>query len=136
MFRPILVATEAGTVNAYNPTVNSSTAIIVIDQSGVSANYKGLAKSRHNLYVADFFNNRIDVFNTSFVLQTGFSFIDPQLPAGYAPFNIIRKKKQLYVLYAKQNSTKSDAFTGPGNGYISVFNLNGGFYTYLLVKVI
>ncbi|HKC36179.1 MAG TPA: TIGR03118 family protein [Chitinophagaceae bacterium] len=52
-------------------------------------------------------------------------FVDPDLPAGYSPFNIqILSGGKLYVMYAKKDATgKKDI--GPGNGYINIFNPNG-----------
>ncbi len=52
--------------------------------------YKGLAIAANNgasfLYASDFHNNKIDVFNTSFVMQatssTGFTFVDPAVSGG------------------------------------------------------
>ncbi len=52
-------------------------------------------------------------------------FVDPDLPAGYSPFNIqILSGGKLYVMYAKKDATgKKDI--GPGNGCINIFNPNG-----------
>ena len=122
-----LVATEDGTVAAYNANVNLTNAITAVNRSGVDANYKGLAITETNLYVADFHNNRIDTFDTSFNLLAGFPFVDPALPVGYAPFNIVYLHKKLYVLYAKQDAAAEDDVAGPGNGYVSIFTTSGLF---------
>ena len=58
--------------------------------------YKGLAIAHNGagafLYATDFHNNKVDVFNTAFAKQatsaTAFTFTDPRIPAGYAPFGI------------------------------------------------
>jgi uncharacterized protein (TIGR03118 family) len=51
------------------------------------------------------------------------------LPAGYAPFNVQTLNGKLYVSYALQDAAKHDDVPGPGNGFVSVFDLNGNFLT-------
>jgi uncharacterized protein (TIGR03118 family) len=62
-------------------------------------------------------------------IQTTLSgnFTDPNLPAGFAPFNIEELDGELYVSYAEQDAAKHDDVAGPGNGFIDVYNLNGVF---------
>ena len=55
------------------------------------------------------------------------SFTDPTLPPGFAPHNIRNINGQMYVAYAKQNATKTDAVLGPGLGLVDIFDLNGNF---------
>lgn len=55
------------------------------------------------------------------------NFTDPNLPAGYAPFDIRLLNGKLYVTYALQDATKHDDVAGPGNGYVNVFDTNGNF---------
>ena len=52
-------------------------------------------------------------------------FVDPTLPAGFAPFNIENIGGQLFVTYAKQDADKHDDVAGPGNGFVDVFNTDG-----------
>ncbi len=40
-------------------------------------------------------------------------FIDPNLPAGYAPFDIRLLNGKLYVTYALQDANKHDDVAGP-----------------------
>jgi uncharacterized protein (TIGR03118 family) len=123
-----LVATEAGTINAYNSSVSTTNAVVVIDRSSVGAVYKGLTIIGDRLYAADFHNNRIDVFDSNFNLLGGFAFSDPTLPAGYAPFNVYNIDGLLYVTYALQlPPANKDDQSGPGNGYINIFNPDGTF---------
>jgi len=133
-----LFATEDGTILGWNPNVDPDHAIIAVDNSTIptaanGAVYKGLAigtdgNGRTLLYAANFRSGNIDVFNTSFqpvtTLPAG-AFTDPNLPKGYAPFDIHELGGKLYVTYAKQNAAKHDDVAGAGHGYVDVFNLDG-----------
>ncbi len=74
---------------------------------------------------ADFFNGRIDVFDESFHLVTSPMFQNADLPAGYAPFNVMAFKDVVYVTYAKQSDDKTDEVVGAGLGYVSAFDVMG-----------
>jgi uncharacterized protein (TIGR03118 family) len=69
---------------------------------------------------------RVDVFDASFnpVTLAG-SFSDPNLPAGFAPFNIRNVEGRLYVTYALQDAATHEDVPGPGNGYVNVFDTGG-----------
>jgi uncharacterized protein (TIGR03118 family) len=121
-----IFATEDGTVSAWNGT----TAQMMIDLSGAGTVYKGMAIATNNgapmLYLANFSYGKIDVLDTNFKLTTvpgGFG--DPNLPAGFAPFNIWNVNGSLYVMYAKQDPTKKNDQAGKGNGVVDIFDLNG-----------
>jgi hypothetical protein len=94
--------------------------------------YKGLtiatdAHGRTLLYAANFRAGKIDVFDTSFkpaTLAKG-AFTDPNLPRGYAPFNVQVLNGKVYVTYALQNAAKHDDVAGAGHGFVDVFNLDG-----------
>jgi Ca2+-binding RTX toxin-like protein len=60
------------------------------------------------------------------------NFVDPTLPAGFAPFNVAVFNNQLYVTYARQDAAREDDVAGAGNGFISVFDLNGNFQNRLV----
>jgi len=124
-----LVATENGTINAYNPLVSITTSSVVVDRSIHGSVYKGIAIAGEFLYATDFHNNKIDVFNSTFALQTNFPFVDPTpLPPGYAPFNIYHVGGQLYVTYALQKPPADmDDLPGLGHGFINIFLPNGNF---------
>jgi uncharacterized protein (TIGR03118 family) len=53
------------------------------------------------------------------------SFTDPNLPVGFAPFNIQNVGGKLYVTYALQDAAKHDDVSGPGNGLVDVFDTSG-----------
>ncbi len=142
-----LFATEDGTIVGWNPAVNpkgfdpakaGTYGIIAVDNStsptvADGAVYKGLtigtdANGRTLLYASDFRHGTVDVFDTNFkpvtTLAAG-AFTDPNLPKGYAPFNVQVLNGQVYVTYAKQDATKHDDVAGPGHGFVDVFNLDG-----------
>jgi Ca2+-binding RTX toxin-like protein len=84
------------------------------------------------LYAADFHNGNIDVIDGQFskvaLGKNGFeTFTDPDLPAGYAPFNVAAIGTKLYVTYAKQDADKHDDVAGHGHGFVDVFETNGHF---------
>jgi uncharacterized protein (TIGR03118 family) len=92
--------------------------------------YKGIALAKDGgsdfLYATDFHNNKIDVYDMNFNLVTGKSFLDPYIPAGFAPFNIQKIEDKLYVTYAKQlGPDNMDDEAGPGNGFVNIFNTDG-----------
>ena len=79
------------------------------------------------LYAANFRSGKVEVYDTSFksvTLPAG-AFADPNLPAGYAPFNVQVLGTKVYVTYAKQDASKHDDVGGQGHGFIDVFNLDG-----------
>src|SRR5262249_17078996 len=55
------------------------------------------------------------------------TFTDPGLPADYAPFGIQAIGKQVFVTYALQTNPARPPIVGPGNGIVSVFDLEGNF---------
>ncbi|QRR08188.1 TIGR03118 family protein [Burkholderia sp. MS455] len=128
---PFIFAGEGGTITAWSPAVNPTSAVTVFD-SGGSAVYKGLAMASNNganfLYATDFHNNRIDVFDRTFTkVTTAGAFQDPALPAGFAPFGIQAIGSKLYVSYAKQDAAAHDDVAGAGLGLIDVFSPSGQF---------
>ena len=124
----LLVATTEGLVYAYNPNVDPNSAILVIDNSASGAVYTGIAIADDKLYLADFHNAKITVYDNEFnIILTGFFFVDPEIPSGYAPFNIVTIGNKLYVTYAKQDFNKEKPVAGEGFGYVSVFRFDGTF---------
>jgi uncharacterized protein (TIGR03118 family) len=127
-----LFVTEDGTISGWSPSVDATNAVLAVDNSSLGINYKGIEYGNNGtanfLYVANFFDGTVDVYDKTFTKTTlSGSFIDPTLPQGYAPFDLRNINGQLYVTYAKQNATKSDAVFGPGAGLVDVFDLNGNF---------
>jgi uncharacterized protein (TIGR03118 family) len=122
-------ATEDGTISAWNGA-QGTTAVLEADNSASGAVYKGLAIGNNGtgdfIYAANFNAGTIDVFDGNFNPTTlPGTFTDPNLPAGYAPFNVANLSGKLYVTYALQNDAKHDDVAAPGNGYVDVYDLNG-----------
>src|ERR1700694_864484 len=126
-----LFAAEDGTLVGWKPS-DGTVARNEKDRSkvGEGAVYKGLAignNGRANyLYAANFRFGTVEVFDKNFTLVTlSGSFSDSRIPAGFAPFNVQELAGRLYVTYAMQKPDKHDDLSGPGNGFVNVFDLNG-----------
>ena len=126
---------------------NGGTAAIVAYTDAGGAVYKGLALANNGtanfLYATDFHNNKVDVFNSTFTKQTptatSFQFVDPTLPAGYAPFGIQAIANgpagatQIYVTYAQQQAPDNhDNANGAGLGLVDIYDANGVFVKHLI----
>ena len=130
-----LFASEDGKIRGWNPNVPASSppstkAFVVAGRSG--AIYKGLAIAwmgdQGYLYATDFHNGQVDVFNGSFVRQHwAGAFVDPNIPAGFAPFGIQAANGMIFVTYAKQDADAEDEVDGRHLGYVDAFATNGTF---------
>jgi uncharacterized protein (TIGR03118 family) len=127
-----LFATEDGTIAGWNPAVNLRRARIEVDRStvGLGAVYKGLAIGNNgvadHIYASNFRFATIEVFDAGYNMVTlSGSFMDPGIPAGFAPFNIQNLGGVLYVTYAMQKPDKHDDQSGPGLGFVDAYDLNG-----------
>ena len=131
-------AAEDGTISAWSPAVPPTTLSHVVVPNALApahgASYKGLALAQTAtgafLYAADFHNNHVDVFDSAFHAVTiAGGFVDPKLPAGFAPFGIQRIGTMIFVAYAKQDDDAEEEVAGDGLGYVSAFNPDGTFVT-------
>jgi uncharacterized protein (TIGR03118 family) len=128
-----LFATEAGTIRGWNPNVPAAGSNDTeVGATSTDAIYKGLAigsvGTANYLYAADFHHARVDVFDGSFHLQSwAGAFVDPGIPAGFAPFGIQNLNGQIFVAYAKQDADQEDEIAGAGLGYVSAFGTDGAF---------
>ncbi|GAA0677244.1 TIGR03118 family protein [Kitasatospora atroaurantiaca] len=144
-----LFAGENGDLFAWSPDVSPTEAVRVAheDSDGETAVFKGLALVRaegekdekgeergkddrcdeSRILVANFRDARIDVFDTSFNLvpPSAGRFQDPELPKGFAPFNVKTIGSKVFVTYALQNDEKKDDVPGAGNGFIDVYSAEG-----------
>lgn len=127
----ILTATRDGTINGYNFDVDPNNCILLIDNSKNKCVYTGIEIVGNTIYVADFYNQKIDVFDAK-LEKKDLPFIDEfsgdPIPEDYAPYNIINIGDFLYVTYAKQSPLDNQyQLPGRGHGYISIFNFDGKF---------
>jgi len=124
-----IFSSEQGVVVGWNGGAGK-TGVVMADRSAAGAVYKGLATATRSegplLYVADFGNGKVDVYDGGMnLLSLSGAFTDPQIPSGFAPFDIANLGGSLYVSYAKQDAQHHDDVAGPGNGYVDVYDLNG-----------
>lgn len=123
----LILATEDGTIAGFNGATGT---IFNADFSTAGAVYTGITLGANDndnyLYAANFGLGTVDVFDVNFspVTLDG-TFNDPNLPAGFVPFNIRNIDGRLYVAYALKDTPTGDPVPGPGNGYINVFDTNG-----------
>jgi uncharacterized protein (TIGR03118 family) len=137
---------EGGMIAGWAPNVLATAGVTMYADAG-GAVYKGLAVAANGgawfLYATDFHNNKVDVFDTNYTRQatsaTAFTFRDPSLPAGYAPFGIgaindgAAGATQIYVAYAKQQAPDNhDEADGAGFGFVDIFDTNGKLIKQLL----
>jgi uncharacterized protein (TIGR03118 family) len=122
--------TEEGTIRGWNPGVppppTSTVTEVGISRADVGAIYKGLAIAGSHLYAADFHNARVDVIDDTWhvVTEPG-AFVDPSLPAGYAPFGIQSLGGNIFVTYAKQDAAAEDEVAGQGKGFVDEYDAAG-----------
>ena len=115
-----------GTISGWN---GGSTAIKKIDDSP-DASYFGAALAANGrdsfLYVANFAEREISVYDTAWAEINTMSFTDPDLPADYSPFNIQNIGGKLYVMYAKVGPG-GDEIHHEGFGLVDIYNPDGSF---------
>ena len=131
-----LFAAEGGWIEGWNPAVPppapSTSTRIAVDNGPSGAIYKGLAIAStaegDRLYATDFHNGKVDVFDGAFqpVADPG-AFVDPGIPAGFAPFGIQNVNGRIVVTYARQDQEAVDDVRGQGLGFVSVFEPDGTF---------
>jgi len=111
--------------------VNATNSVIKVSHPG-TAIYKGVTIAQAGgvnfLYVANFFNGTVDVYDTNYVQVTTLpvgAFTDPNLPEGFAPFNVQNIGGDIFVAYAKQDDDRKDEVAGRKLGYVDVFDGSG-----------
>jgi uncharacterized protein (TIGR03118 family) len=128
-----IFSTEDGAISGWNPTVDRTHAIRVVDNfgGGKGAVYKGLAlgtaAGKQFLFATNFRSGGVDVFDTAFkpVDLGRRAFRDQFIPDEFAPFGIANIGGNLFVTFARQNATKDADVAGRGNGFIDEFDTSG-----------
>lgn len=122
-----IFVTENGVISGWNPTVDATHAIPMVDNVVPNSIYKGAALatlgSHTFLYATNFHEGTVDVFDTNWALVGHFT--DPALPPGYTPFGIANVHGMLVVTFALADADRHDDVAGPGNGYVDVFTPEG-----------
>jgi uncharacterized protein (TIGR03118 family) len=122
-------ATEAGNIEAWR----GGAAALVAPATGIAAGavFKGLAIAQPTpgnplLYATDFHNAQVDVFNGAWqnVTPPG-SFVDPNLPEGYAPFGIQTIGSDIFVTYGMQDAIAHDEVDAQSLGFVDEYDLQG-----------
>ncbi len=122
------------TSNVSNPMIiNSFSTPSIVEKTSPSINpIVESVPSKNNIYAADFYNRRIDVFDGLLKRVECYYFVDENtgdpIPTCFAPYNIVSIGDFLYVTYAKQDPLDNQFVqTGSGLGYINIFSLDGQF---------
>lgn len=133
---PFLFATRQGTVSgeyADSQGDIKTTTILVVNSSAQGAEYTGLAVLTPGccapyLAVADFHRGLVDTYTSFFDhLATAGNFTDPNLPAGFSPWNLQVVGNHLFVAYALQDVAQHDPLPGAGSGFVDMYDLEGVF---------
>jgi uncharacterized protein (TIGR03118 family) len=127
-----LVASESGRIFGVTVSTTTPTSTVLVDRSSVGAIYKGITivdlGGRALVLAADFHNGNVDVFDSTLTQINNMTmFVDPNLPAGFAPFNVAALGGVVYVAYAQQGPGATDEVIGPGLGIVDGFNNDGTF---------
>jgi uncharacterized protein (TIGR03118 family) len=123
-----LFVSEDGTISGWRGALGTNAETLV---PGSDANvYKGAAFGTTGgssyLYAANFRAGAIDVEKGSAAAPSlSGTFTDPNLPVGFAPFNVQNLGGTLYVTYAQQDPAKHDEVPGAGIGVVDSYDLQG-----------
>jgi uncharacterized protein (TIGR03118 family) len=113
---------EDGVLRGWAPSVDGTHALVAA-MGDPGAIFKGLAIADNKLYAADFHNNEVAVFDSTWHLVDRFT--DPGLPNGYAPFGIQTLGGNIFVTFAKQDADAEDEVAGQGRGFVDEFDTSG-----------
>jgi uncharacterized protein (TIGR03118 family) len=127
-----LFVSEDGTISGWRGSIGLGGTAEVLQTASTDNVYKGTALDVFggNAYLlsANFHSGNIDVMKgVPGAPNLPGNFVDPNLTAGYAPFNVQRLGNTIYVTYALQDADKHDDMKGAGHGFVSAFNLDGTF---------
>jgi uncharacterized protein (TIGR03118 family) len=125
----LIFASKKGTLIGVNTDLSMTRGFTLVDRSGSQASYLGVAVVHGSkgpmVLAADFFNAHVDVFDVNFQMMRDVSFVNTEIPADFAPFNVMASGDIVYVAYAQQSDDKADEVTGPGLGFVSAFDTSG-----------
>ncbi len=128
-----IFATLTGHIEAWAPGLDPNMGNAQTRATVPGAVYTGLtlatAAGGDQLYAADFGQNRIDVFDSTFtrVKTPSWAFRDVSEPRGYSPFNVQTLGNHIFVAYAKVDPKTGRSADGVGLGVVDEFTLDGHF---------
>jgi uncharacterized protein (TIGR03118 family) len=124
-----MFSTLGGQIAAWNSSTTAVTQFTASDGARYTGLTSGTIGPNSFLYAADFHNQKIDAFNSSFAKTSlSGSFTDPSgVPSNYAPYNIQNIGNKLYVEYAKIDAVTHLASQAPNQGIVDVFDTAGNF---------
>ncbi len=131
-----LFVTEDGTISGWNPGVDPTNAVILVNRAG-KAVYKGCAiaqgKSGPQFYATNFQSGRVEVFDASFkkLRADEDAFRLRGLGRDWAPFNIQNVGGNLVVTFAHRAVGSLDEDHGAGLGFAAVFDPAGRLLLFL-----
>lgn len=118
----------SGNIAGWNGGTAATTVFSATDGSVFTGLAIGSSGTGDFLYAANFSKGRIDVFDSAFAkTMLAGSFTDPNLPAGYSPYNIQAVNGKLYVEYDAVDPVTHRPTTTPNTGIVDVFNTDGTF---------
>jgi uncharacterized protein (TIGR03118 family) len=131
-----IFASQDGVISGWSPNVDLTHAVTAA--MNPAAIYKGLALAGNGdglfLYAADFKGRKIDVYDATFTaVTTSGSFVDPQIPSDFSPFNIQNIEGNLYVAYAQRDPASNVQVVGAGLGFVDVFDADGNLLQQLVM---
>ncbi len=123
-----IFVTEDGTISGWSPAVDVNNAILKIDNSAIAV-YKGVTLATFNgathLYVANLKSGKVEVYDSTWTpVNVPGGFVDTNLPAGYAPFNVQNIGGHVLVMFALQGEPP-DQVNGRGLGFVDEFDSGG-----------
>jgi uncharacterized protein (TIGR03118 family) len=116
-----------GTISSWNPKVDPTHAIVMVDNGAAGDIYTGLDMARNSqgqyvLYAADFTQNCVEMFNADF--QAIGSFTDPTVTSiepSFGAWSVQALNGELYVTFASLANTHG--------GVVDVFDTDGNLLT-------
>lgn len=128
----LIFSTEGGRLIALNPDIGDRDGVVVVDRSGVGADYKGIAVLQTAdgplLLAADFFNGRLDVFDANYQLVDlgpnafdGYALPDPSMGLT----NVAVLDGFVYITYARKDASGHQPLIIAGGGLVARFTPTG-----------
>ncbi|HEX5401028.1 MAG TPA: TIGR03118 family protein [Pseudonocardiaceae bacterium] len=128
-----IFSTITGHIEAWAPGLDPGLGNAETKATVPGAVFTGLtlatASTGDQLYAANFGQNKINVFDSTFqpVNTPSWAFRDRAEPRGYAPFNVQALNGHIFVAYAKVDPKTGRSKDGAGLGVVDEFTVDGHF---------